>query len=132
MEETSIHTKIHALIIDDEFDIFYLLKEILKGRDIQTTHVGTLAEARHALQTVTPSLILLDNHLPDGTGIDFIKYIRDTCPETKVIVFTGDDTLSNINKARKEGAVEFIGKPFSIQKVYATIDKIIKVDAVPK
>lgn len=119
---------INALIIDDEFDIFFLLKEMLKTKNIQTTHVGTLTEAKIVLQNNIPEIILLDNNLPDGSGVTFIKHIRDNYPETKIIFFTGDDNISIINKAMEEGAIEYICKPFSIHKVYSIIDKAINTN----
>lgn len=122
---------INALIIDDECDIFYLLKEILKNKNIACSHVVTLAEARKVIPLMNPSLILLDNHLPDGTGLDFIAYIRKCLPDSKIIFFTGDD-LPDLNEVMDAGALEMIRKPFSVQKVYGAIDRILDYNGAVK
>ena len=69
-----------ALIIDDEIDICYLLSGILRAKKLQVSYVNSLTEATLALQTQNPEIIFLDNHLPDGLGVDFIRHIKETHP----------------------------------------------------
>src|SRR4051812_45180128 len=77
-----------VLIIDDEIDICYLLSGILKQKKLKTSYVNSLSAAEVALRNDPPSLIFLDNHLPDGFGLDFIGYIKDNYPRTKIIMIT--------------------------------------------
>lgn len=114
-------TKIKALIIDDEIEICYLLSRLLKSRDIETEYVGSLSEARSMLQTYIPSIIFLDNHLPDGLGVEFINYIKLYFPQIKIIIITGRET--NQSRAREEGASEIIFKPFSSDKIFSIIEE---------
>ena len=113
-----------VLIIDDETDICYLLSALLKKLNIQSSFVHTIAEARLELQTDSPAVIFLDNHLPDGMGVDFIQYIKEHLPDTKIAMITAYDTASDREKALKEGADFFIGKPFSRDTIYQILDSL--------
>ena len=111
-----------ALIIDDEIDICYLLSGILKTRNIQPNYVNTLAEATHALKTQHPEIIFLDNHLPDGIGVDFIHQIRKSNPKSKIILITAYDTAADRTRAAAEGVDFFIAKPFTRDTIYQTVN----------
>ncbi|NJK95725.1 MAG: hypothetical protein HC905_13160 [Bacteroidales bacterium] len=50
---------------------------ILKNKNIQSVYVNSLAEARNSFSKYHPSIIFLDNHLPDGIGIDFIPSLKE-------------------------------------------------------
>jgi two-component system OmpR family response regulator len=111
-----------ALIIDDEIDICYLLSGILKNKNIQTSYVNTLAEAGSALRTQEPEIIFLDNHLPDGMGVDFINQIRRLIPKSKIALITAYDTASDRKRATTEGVDFFIAKPFTRETIYQAIN----------
>ena len=113
-----------ALIIDDEVDICYLLKGILRHKNIQAAHVTSLADARDFLKESAPPVIFLDNHLSDGMGIDYIKQLKSTHPESKVIMITAHDTASDREKAYAEGVDYFISKPFNREIILKTIEKL--------
>lgn len=112
-----ISQNLEALIIDDEEDICYLLGSLLNKRHIQSKYVNTLRDAANILELNDPEIIFLDNHLPDGMGINFVGFIKRFHPLTKIILITAFDTLSDKQKAFKEGVDYFIGKPFSKEKV---------------
>lgn len=98
-----------VLIIDDELDICYLLSGILKQKKIKTSYVNTLTEAVAALRNDTPALLFLDNNLPDGVGLDFIRHIKHNYPIVKIIMITAHDGAAERNKAYTEG-VDFFFK----------------------
>src|SRR5579871_2274595 len=100
---------IKALIIDDEIDICFLLSSILKNKNVQPEYVNSLSEATIALEKNHPSIIFLDNHLPDGMGMDFIHHIKMKSPTTKVVMITAYDNKSDRDKALQLGADAFIG-----------------------
>ena len=103
-----------ALIVDDETDICYLLSNILKQRNIQTSFAGSLAEADKMLQSPNYYYyVFLDNHLPDGLGINQIKRWKEKFPFIHVIMITAHDSYEERTKATKDGADHFISKPFS-------------------
>jgi len=113
-----------VLIIDDEVDICYLLKGILRVKDIEADYVTTLAEAEAHLQKNDPSVIFLDNRLPDGMGVDYIHRFKKEHPSASIIMITAYDTPPDREKAYKEGVDFFIGKPFNREIILKTIEKI--------
>jgi DNA-binding NtrC family response regulator len=103
-----------ALIVDDETDICYLLSHILRQKDIQTVFAGSLAEADRMLQS--PNFfyyVFLDNHLPDGLGINRIKQWKEKFPAIHFIMISAHDSCDEKRKAKTDGADTFISKPFS-------------------
>ncbi|MEI9807044.1 MAG: response regulator [Bacteroidota bacterium] len=110
------------LIIDDESDIRFLLSNILKQRNFGRFSHPASSEADNIIKEEAPfSYIFLDNHLPDGLGVDHIKQIKERCPLSKVIMITAHDNLADREKASHEGADHFIGKPFSRESILKTI-----------
>ena len=114
-----------ALIIDDEIDICYLLSSILKNKNLHPNCVNSLSAATLALQKEVPELIFLDNHLPDGLGIEYITHIKKNCPNTKVIMITAHDNVEDRRKALAVGVDSFIGKPFTRDIIYRAIDQLL-------
>ena len=119
-----IKKKPPVLIIDDEVDICYLLKGILKLKSIEANYVTTLAEAEAHLQRNEPSVIFLDNHLSDGIGMDYVRRFKKQHPLTCIVMITAHDTSLDRQKAYKEGVDFFIGKPFTREIILKTIEKI--------
>ena len=114
-----------VLIIDDETDICYLLSTLLKQKNLDADFVNTLSDAAMALKKDTPEIIFLDNHLPDGLGMNFIEYIKLHYPSSKIIMITAHDTAADRHKALKEGADYFIGKPFTRDIIYKAVDQLM-------
>ena len=113
-----------ALIVDDETDICYLLGNILKQRNIQTVFAGSLAEAGKILSPGNDfSIIFLDNHLPDGSGISAISQLKKENPLAHLVMITAHDGKGDKEKAVRNGVDYFIGKPFSRDIIFQTLDK---------
>lgn len=113
-----------VLIVDDELDICYLLSSMLKQRSFKTGFVNSLSDAIVALQTDTPSLLFLDNHLPDGFGLDFIPFVKKNYPEMKVIMITAHDGAAERKLAYSGGVDLFVAKPLSRKLIDDAIDKL--------
>ncbi|MEO6646859.1 MAG: response regulator [Chitinophagaceae bacterium] len=114
-----------VLIIDDELDICYLLSGILRQKELKTSYVNTLSDAEVALKNDPPGLLFLDNHLPDGFGLDFIQHVKTNYPTTKIIMITAHDSAAERKKAFMEGVDFFISKPFTRELIYNTLEKIM-------
>jgi two-component system OmpR family response regulator len=114
-----------VLIIDDETDICYLLSTLLKQKSLETEYVNSLSEATIALQKDIPEIIFLDNHLPDGLGINYLEYIKSNYPSSKIVMITAHDTAADRQKALSEGADFFIGKPFTRDIIYKTVEQLM-------
>jgi two-component system, OmpR family, response regulator len=114
-----------ALIIDDEIDICYLLSGLLSRKKIEVDYVNSIAEAVLAMEKQKPEIVFLDNRLPDGKGIDFAAYIKNKYPAVKVAMITAYDTPADRTIALKQGIDYFVGKPFSKDIIYQTVDEMV-------
>ncbi len=121
----TIAKQLKALIVDDEVDICFLLSGILRQQQFRTSYVNTISDAKTALQADTPAVLFLDNHLPDGFGLDFIEYVKTNYPETKIIMITAHDGVAERKRAASEGADLFISKPFTRDIINTAINKIL-------
>lgn len=115
----------NALIIDDETDIWVLLSRILRKHNFSTYFVNNLEAATRRLGKQAPSIIFLDNHLPDGFGMDFIQFVKANYPQTKVVMITGHSSQDDRNRAFSEGADMFLSKPFTTEAVQETIARLL-------
>jgi len=75
---------------------------------------ANLEEARNLLGTYEFDICLTDMKLPDGNGIDFVKYIQSVCPDLPVAVITAHGNLEAAVEAMKNGAYDFVSKPVDI------------------
>jgi DNA-binding NtrC family response regulator len=125
-EEKSVAMKKKILIVDDESDLRSLLAHELAniGYDIQEASDG--AEAIELLKQHRFDLALLDILMPGVNGIQVLKYIHDHIPTTKAIMLTGYADLKHAMEAKEYGAKDFIGKPYKIDDITITIERLLK------
>jgi DNA-binding NtrC family response regulator len=106
-----------ALIIDDENDICFLLSNILRKNDLKVNYVHSLEEGIASLKFNEPSVLFLDNYLPDGFGMDFIRYVKREHAATKIVMITAHDTPEDRKNALERGVNVFIAKPFTPDQI---------------
>ena len=111
------------LVVEDQGETCLLLGLILSERKFESDYVNNLLDADEYLQKNKPSVIILDNKLPDGFGVDFITYVKKKYQEIKIIMISGFSTARDI--AMENGADAFLEKPFSMQNVNDAIDKLL-------
>lgn len=87
--------------------------------------VNTLQEATDVLKQDQFDLLFLDNHLPDGLGIDYITQVKSNYPSVKIIMITAHDTGVERRKALSNGADLFLGKPLTRDQIFGTLNQII-------
>ena len=112
---------VNILIVEDEGDICLILNLMLKKNDVEIEHVNTLAKAASFLKQQTPQIIIMDNQLPDGLGIDYIKKIKSDYPALKIIMITGNVADSDKEKALQNGADIFLAKPFTKEQIQTAL-----------
>ncbi len=117
-------TEPKILIVDDEPDARFLFERILRKRNIKSAFARNLNEATNAMEMDHPSLIFLDNSLPDGRGIDFIPYLKEHYPGKRVIIITANDNIFDKKIAFQKGADDFLGKPLSLELINRTLDNM--------
>ena len=111
------------LVVEDQGEMCLILDLILSDRHFESDYVNNLLDADEYLQKNKPSLIFLDNKLPDGYGVDFISYVKKKYPKIKIIMISGFGTARDV--AMQNGADVFLEKPFSLDNVNQAIDKVL-------
>lgn len=109
-----------VLIIEDEGDMCLLLNILLNGKEMELDHVKNLSAAKEYLLNEQPSVVILDNKLPDGFGVDFISIIKNAYPAIKIIMISGYDGSAK-DVALENGADIFLEKPFTRDQLYLSI-----------
>jgi DNA-binding NtrC family response regulator len=102
------------LIVDDEQEVAELLDELLTQLGYETATAYTKNQAATTLKEFKPGIVLLDIRLPDGDGIEFLKEIKATQPQTEVIMITGLADREIAMEALREGAADYICKPIDL------------------
>ncbi|MFO7830360.1 MAG: EAL domain-containing protein [Desulfuromonadaceae bacterium] len=100
------------LIIDDEPRARQSVCDLLSPLGHRTMQAGSVAEALQLLQTNHFTIALVDLILPDGSGQDIMRYIQDKRYATRLIVISGQSTFDEASKALRNGACDFIRKPY--------------------
>lgn len=117
---------LNAVIVEDEVDLCFLLSMVLKQKNLNPSCAYTLADAKKTIKRVNPSVLFLDNCLPDGYGIDFITEVKDSSPQTKIVMITAHTSADDKDKAIENGADYFISKPFTPEVIKNTIDLLLQ------
>ena len=108
----------HLLVVDDEPHIGLVLRPFLEQLGYRVSLARTLEEARSALRARPADGLLLDLHLPDGSGLDFLRDLRkqDGTARLPVLVLTAEGEDRILREARRLGAA-LVTKPFSPTKL---------------
>ena len=114
----------NVLLIEDEGEMCLLLNLILDNANLNVDHVKTLAAANAYLERKLPALILLDNRLPDGFGVDYIGHLKKKYPWIKIIVISGVDAAA-ADFALEAGADAFLSKPFNKVKLLDSVNSLL-------
>lgn len=122
--------KNRILIVDDSFYMRTMLKNMLTdaGYDV----VGEAAngqQARDLASETKPDLITLDVILPDNTGLEVLKDIRQELPDVKIVMCSAVGQEVIVNEALESGASAYIVKPFSEDKVLEIVGSALGSDA---
>jgi len=107
------------LILDDEQNICRTLRLILEHEGYAVSTAGTLAEAKG--ETARADAMLIDVRLPDGSGIDFLRQVRQVDGETPAIMISGHGTIADAVEATRAGAFDFLEKPLSRDRVLVAL-----------
>ena len=116
------------LIVDDERDIRELISDILKDEGFQTELAANSDECVAAVAAEPPSLMILDIWLKDSNmdGIDILKMVRRDHHEVPVVIISGHGNIEIAVAAIKQGAYDFIEKPFNIDQLMVVIRRAME------
>ncbi len=116
-------------ICDDDHGVQCLLEKMLNA---QGHKVSTFGQGQLLLQTLAeqeedlPDLILVDMRMPDLDGLDLLRRIKAQRPAQKVVMMSAFGTVRSAVEAMKQGAHDFLLKPFTSSELYNLVDKLIE------
>jgi two-component system nitrogen regulation response regulator NtrX len=116
------------LIVDDERDIRELISDILEDEGFTTRLAGNSDEAMAEISGEQPALIILDIWLKDSQmdGIDILKAVKRNYPDVPVVIISGHGNIEIAVAAIKQGAYDFIEKPFNIDQLLVVIRRAME------
>lgn len=116
-----------VLIVDDEPDILELLELTLLRMGLHVERASNVREALQRLDTNSYSLCLTDMRMPDGEGLDVVRYITEKNLDVPVAVITAHGNLDNAVTALKAGAFDYLSKPVALDQLRALVNAAINL-----
>jgi DNA-binding NtrC family response regulator len=120
------------LIVDDEAEIRSVLLETLSKNGHKILQAGDAQEALKLFAQEAVDLVITDIKMPGKNGIDLLKSIKKKSLGTPVVVMTGFGSVQNAVEAMKNGALEYLLKPFSLQALEQVIQNLLGEDPFAK
>lgn len=118
----------HGLIVEDSEVVRKVARRILEVLDFESSEAADTETALEKCQEMMPDFVLLDADLPDATGIDFIRTLRDMpggkIPE--ILCILTENSVAQITEALDAGATDFLMKPIDREQIEA---KLAEMDA---
>lgn len=109
------------LVVDDEPDTALLLELNLKREGYRVLKAGGGRQALEIAARERPDLIILDMMMPDLTGMDVLQRLRSVYAHPPVIFFTAKDRSEDMNRGLAAGAISYLLKPTSREKLLETV-----------
>src|SRR5580700_1327135 len=116
-----------VLVVDDEPDLCELLSITLRRMDLTPRTANNVAAAQRLLKTEQFDLCLTDMQLPDGDGLELVKWIQQYSPSVPVAVITAHGNMETAVRALKLGAFDFVSKPLDLAGLRKLVAAAIKL-----
>ncbi len=113
------------LLVDDDPVFTQFTQNILMEKDMKVITAFNKAEGLDLFERNRPSCVILDIFLPDGSGVDLIKPMRSEMPNVPVIMVSGQSEVDEVVRAMKEGASDYIKKPFRGEELLIKIQMVL-------
>ena len=125
-------TAAEILLVEDTLSLARLYTEYLRLEPYALTHVETGTAALQAILRHPPDLVLLDLKLPDMNGIEILRRITADGIPSSVVVITADGSIATAVDAMREGAADFVVKPFAADRLRVTLRNALERQRLSK
>src|ERR1700691_1269110 len=125
-KERGTPMKARILVVDDEESIREFLDIMLKKEGYDVTLAEDGKRAQECLKKKTFDMVISDLQMPNDTGIELLKYVKDMNPDIVFMIITAFGTTETAVEAMKLGAYDYITKPFKIDEVRILINNALK------
>jgi DNA-binding response OmpR family regulator len=114
------------LIVEDNIELSRLVAAGLVAAGYETDIVGSVGEAREAVRSVSYAAMILDLNLPDGDGLSILIELRRRMDPLPVLVLTARDGLQDRVNGLRNGADDYLAKPFAVVELVARLEAILR------
>ena len=115
-----------ALIVEDDEDYAEIIAQTLRRESHEVVTMGTVQQAVRFAEKKPPELAVLDVVLPDGSGLDLCRHLRETRPELPVIFLSSLDRSSDIIAGLNSGGDDYLTKPFHPGELLARVRALLR------
>jgi FixJ family two-component response regulator len=115
--------------VDDEPGLVELVAEVAEPLGCRIVTAGTVEQAEQVLMTQRVEVLITDVHLPDGDGVSLLSILQRRNPSARAVVITGQPSVEKAIAAVREGAVDFIPKPFNNELLLSRLRHAIEIQA---
>jgi len=116
----------HILIVDDERSMQEFLEIFFRREGHLVSIASGASEARDCLDVEEVDLVISDMQMPDGSGLDVLRAVQQVCPEVPVIMITAFATTDSAISAMKDGAYDYVTKPFKVDELGVVVSKALE------
>ncbi len=124
--QNNSHSKLHIMVVDDEQSMCEFLEIILLRNNYQVSCFTDAFAAVSSLETVNYDLVISDLKMPGMSGLEMLRTVKKKSPTTETIMVTAFASTTSVIEAMKNGAFDYINKPFKVDEILLTIEKALK------
>lgn len=114
------------LIVEDEMELLNATSGYLEKEDFVCETAPNFFEAEDKLISYNYDVVILDINLPDGNGLELLKFIKEKSPETGVLIVSAKDSLDDRLKGLDLGADDYITKPFHLAELNSRVNSLLR------
>ena len=114
------------LIVEDELELLNSTCVYLQNEDFVCESASNFFEAEDKLLSYNYDVVILDINLPDGNGLNLLKYVKEKSPETGVLIVSAKDSLDDKLKGLDLGADDYITKPFHLAELNSRVNSLLR------
>src|SRR5438094_2613820 len=122
-DDATVHERIRVLVVDDDPEVRALLGRVLTKSSWSTADASSGAEAMATLGRQEFDVVLLDVKLPDASGLDILRWPRESDVDTEFVILTGNADVETAVEAMRLGAYDFVAKPWRNAELVQVIGK---------
>lgn len=120
-----------VLVVDDERTLRHFLRLHLQDQGYQVTEAANGKTALKLIEVQSFNVALVDLHLTDMNGLEIVRRLRQVAPKTGIIILTAYGTLNSAIEALRQGAHDYLTKPFDTAELLASVADAIASHSVP-
>lgn len=114
------------LVVEDDSKLGEAIIQYFSSKDFQVHHILGGQKTDQVVTNLKPDLVLLDLKLPEMNGLDILKELKKGNPKLPVVIMTGYSSTEIVIESMKQGAEEYIAKPFQLEKLEEIINQVLK------